>query len=116
VSTLDEINDLLATHGTPEVELEEWELPWFDAKVALDDGRRFVVHGDQRDQRRAIEVLGGTAAATRDEMGLATATCWAYLSRTGRVDMDWPTFAAACAFVAMRAVAVVDPTGKDGAP
>jgi hypothetical protein len=117
VSTLDDINALLAAHGTPEVELEEWELPWFDAKVALEDGRRFLVHGDQRDQRQAMAAMGGSAAAQRDELGFSQAVAWAYLTRVGRLEgMDWPAFSAAVAFVQMRQTAAVDPTQRAGEP
>ena len=116
MSNLEQIDALLAEYGEPVVELEEWELPWFDAKVALDDGRRFLVHGDQRDQRRALETLGIGTPDQGTAIVYATCVAWAYLSRKGRVAMDWPAFEDACAFVQMQEPKAVDPTGTGGAP
>jgi hypothetical protein len=116
MSNVDEINALLAEYGEPVAELEGWELPWFDAKVALEDGRRFLVHGDQRDQRRALEVLGVEAPDQKNAIAYATAVAWAFLTRKGLVDDTWPAFDAGCAFVQMQETRTVDPTGTGGAP
>ena len=111
-----ELNALLAEYGEPDTELEGWELPWFDTKVALEDGRRFKVHGDQRDQRRALEVLGIDTPQLSNAIAYATAVSWAYLVRKGMVADTWPAFDAACAFVQMAEAKTVDPTGTGGAP
>jgi hypothetical protein len=116
MSNIEAIDALLAEYGEPTVELEDWELPWFDAKVALDDGRRFLVHADQRDQRRALQTLGIDAPSEGTALAYATCVSWAFLTRKARVAMDWHTFEDACAFVAMQAPAPVDPTGTGGAP
>jgi hypothetical protein len=109
-----EINALLAEYGEPDVELEEWELPWFDTRVALEDGRRFKVHADQRDQRRALEVLGIESPQVSNAIAYATAVSWAYLTRKGQVSDTWAAFDAGCAFVQMQEVKTVDPTGTAG--
>lgn len=108
--------DALVAQGDPEVVFDDWELPWFDTKVALDDGRRFLVHADQRDQRAALEAMGIDAPTQANAIAYATAVSWAYLVRKGRVFMDWPAFEDACAFVVMQETKPVDPTGGAGAP
>lgn len=112
-----EMDRLLAEYGTPEVELDDWDLPWFDTRVALEDGRRFKVHADQRDQRAALEAMGIDQPTQANALAYATAVSWAYLTRKGRIADTWAAFDAACAFIEMADTpAPVDPTGKAGAP
>ena len=113
-----DIDNLLATYGEASVELEEWELPYFDAMVAMEDGRRFLVRGDQRDVRRGMEA---TAAVASDSVAAQllqlTAIAWAYLTRTAALDLSWAQFRDRCVFVQPRSKpATVDPTGTGGAP
>ena len=116
MSNIEQIDALLAEYGEPTVELDDWEVPWFDSKVILEDGRRFLVHGDQRDQLRALEALGIDAPTASNAIAYATAVSWAYLSRKGRVAMTWPEFYAVCSFVQMQEPRAVDPTVTGGAP
>jgi hypothetical protein len=66
-------------------------LPRMVWRVALDDGRQWVVSTDQRDQRRAM-VTCGIQDAEADKIGFAFAVCWAALTRTHQLELGWAAF------------------------
>ena len=115
MSNIDAVEALMAEYGTTDAELEDWELPWLDVKVALEDGRRFKVHADQRDQQAGLDTLGIDRPGRDTAIAYAAAVSWAHLTRKGRIAMDWPTFNDACAFVDV-GVKAVDPTEAVGGP
>jgi len=90
-------------------------LPYLAGIVYLDDGRTFKFEADQRDQRRAMAPEraggGGIMAPDVDPIGWNRAAAWAYLVRTGEIDMPWAEFDAQCAFAQPALeVVVADPT------
>jgi hypothetical protein len=90
-------------------------LPYLAGIVYLDDGRTFKFEADQRDQRRAMAPApaggGGILSPDMDPIGWNRASAWAYLVRTGELEMGWAEFDACCAFAQpAEVIRTVDPT------
>lgn len=91
-------------------------------RVALEDGRQWVIATDQRDQRRAMLTCGYDPDMMRaDPLGMTWAVCWSALIRTGALEgMGWAQFQNAIVGVKAGAAddddepGALDPTNPDG--
>jgi hypothetical protein len=101
-------------------DLADYALPYVDLVVVFADdaanghaGARYATHGDQRDIYRG-QVAAGISDTESDlaKLQMVRAAAWAYLTRTGQVEMGWRDFDRDVAFIVpMEDQTAADPTG-----